>query len=149
MQLFVPSDLAFRCDEQGLGIPVNKAKDEIERAAKEAGIAICVLLPGVFAESGLNTGYVYRLHSHFCLLSWVFYFGGRRKTLNTDAECCGRLLGVDVVNNRIVFSGDSKKQVLNIWSVLLSSSTYTPYMNTLHTQRRLPDLFHYRPQAKY
>lgn len=58
VQLFVPSDLAFRCDEQGLRISVNKEKDDVERAAREAGVATCVILPGVFAESGLNTGYV-------------------------------------------------------------------------------------------
>jgi hypothetical protein len=58
VQLFVPSDLAFRCDEQGLRIGVNKEKDEIERAARKAGIATCVFLPGVFAESGLSTGYL-------------------------------------------------------------------------------------------
>lgn len=56
VQLFVPSDLAFRCDEQGLRIGVNKEKDDVERAAREAGIAVCVILPCVFAESGLNTG---------------------------------------------------------------------------------------------
>jgi hypothetical protein len=56
VQLFVPSDLAFRCDEQGLRIDVNKEKDDVERAAREAGVATCVTLPCVFAESGLNTG---------------------------------------------------------------------------------------------
>ncbi|GLI82144.1 hypothetical protein PoHVEF18_010545 [Penicillium ochrochloron] len=56
VQLFVPSDLAFRCDEQGLRIDVNKEKDNVERAAREAGVATCVILPCVFAESGLNTG---------------------------------------------------------------------------------------------
>lgn len=58
VQLFVPSDLALRSDEQGLRIAVNKDKDEIERAAREAGIATCIFLPGVFAESGLSTAYV-------------------------------------------------------------------------------------------
>ncbi|KAJ5389085.1 uncharacterized protein N7496_000153 [Penicillium cataractarum] len=56
VRLFVPSDLAFRCDEQGLKISVNKDKDDVERAAREAGIATTVILPCVFAESGLNTG---------------------------------------------------------------------------------------------
>lgn len=55
VQLFSPSDLAARYDEQGLQIPVNKAKDEVERAAREAGIPITVILPGNFAEFALNT----------------------------------------------------------------------------------------------
>ncbi|KAK2602396.1 hypothetical protein N8I77_008931 [Diaporthe amygdali] len=55
VQLFCPSDLAARYDEQGLQIPVNKAKDEVERAAKEAGIPTTVVLPGNFAEFALNT----------------------------------------------------------------------------------------------
>lgn len=55
VQLFAPSDLAARYDGQGLQIPVNKAKDEVERAAAEAGIPITVVLPGNFAEFALNT----------------------------------------------------------------------------------------------
>ncbi|KAL1881944.1 hypothetical protein Daus18300_000998 [Diaporthe australafricana] len=55
VQLFSPSDLAARYDEQGLQIPVNKAKDEVERAAREAGIHTTVILTGNFAEFALNT----------------------------------------------------------------------------------------------
>lgn len=55
VQLFAPSDLAARYDGQGLQIPVNKAKDEVERAAAEAGVPITVVLPGNFAEFALNT----------------------------------------------------------------------------------------------
>lgn len=55
VQLFSPSDLAARYDEQGLKIPVNKAKDRVERAAKEAGIPTTVVLTGNFAEFALNT----------------------------------------------------------------------------------------------
>lgn len=55
VQLFSPSDLAARYDEQGRQIPVNKAKDEVEREAKQAGIPITVVLPGNFAEFALNT----------------------------------------------------------------------------------------------
>lgn len=55
VQLFAPSDLAARYDGQGLQIPVNKAKDEVERAAAQAGIPITAVLPGNFAEFALNT----------------------------------------------------------------------------------------------
>jgi uncharacterized protein YbjT (DUF2867 family) len=58
VKLFVPSDLAFRCDDQGLRVPVNKAKFEVEEAAKKAGIPTTIILPGFFAESSLNSGYV-------------------------------------------------------------------------------------------
>nr|XP_036586871.1 NmrA-like family protein (Rossmann-fold NAD(P)(+)-binding protein) [Colletotrichum truncatum]KAF6797428.1 NmrA-like family protein (Rossmann-fold NAD(P)(+)-binding protein) [Colletotrichum truncatum] len=55
VKLFSPSDLAARYDEQGMRIGVNKAKDEVERAAKEAGIPTTVVLIGNFAEFALNT----------------------------------------------------------------------------------------------
>ncbi|KAJ5580266.1 uncharacterized protein N7459_006251 [Penicillium hispanicum] len=55
VQLFVPSDLAFRCDENGLKVPVNKQKDAVEYAAREAGIPVTIILPGLFAESSLET----------------------------------------------------------------------------------------------
>ncbi|KAJ6084587.1 hypothetical protein N7486_011387 [Penicillium sp. IBT 16267x] len=72
VKLFVPSDLAFRCDEQGLRARVNRLKYEVEKAAEAAGIPTTIILPGLFAESALSTG------------------------------------------NRIIFSGDSEHQVLNI-----------------------------------
>ncbi|KAI0453845.1 NAD(P)-binding protein [Xylaria acuta] len=53
VKLFVPSDLSFRVDEQGLQIPANKAKQEVEDAAKAAGVPTAVLLVGVFTESAL------------------------------------------------------------------------------------------------
>ncbi|KAI0551942.1 NAD(P)-binding protein [Xylaria curta] len=53
IKLFVPSDLSFRVDEQGLRIPANKAKQEVENAAKAAGVPTAVLLVGVFTESSL------------------------------------------------------------------------------------------------
>ncbi|KAJ5144597.1 NmrA-like family protein [Penicillium atrosanguineum] len=80
VKLFVPSDLAFRCDAQGLRVPINQLKFEVEEAAKKAGIAMTIVLPGFFAESFLSTG----------------------------------MVGVDVSENRIVFSGDSGHQVVNI-----------------------------------
>jgi hypothetical protein len=55
VKLFVPSDLAARYDEQGLQIGVNRVKDEVERAAKQAGIPTTVVLPGNFAEFALHT----------------------------------------------------------------------------------------------
>ncbi|KAI0971274.1 NAD(P)-binding protein [Xylaria arbuscula] len=54
VKLFVPSDLAFRVDAQGLTIPVNKAKQEVENAAKAAGIPTAVVLVGAFTESAIS-----------------------------------------------------------------------------------------------
>ncbi|KAI3325373.1 NAD(P)-binding protein [Xylariaceae sp. AK1471] len=53
VKLFVPSDLAFRVDKQGLRIPANGAKHEVEEAAKTAGIPTAVVLVGSFTESSL------------------------------------------------------------------------------------------------
>jgi hypothetical protein len=55
VRLFVPSDLAARYDEQGLRIPVNHAKDEVERPARAADIPVTVVLTGNFAEFALAT----------------------------------------------------------------------------------------------
>ncbi|WQF76489.1 Putative NmrA-like domain, NAD(P)-binding domain superfamily [Colletotrichum destructivum] len=55
VKLFSPSDLAARYDEQGLRIGVNKEKDEVEKAARAAGIPTTVVLVGNFAEFALNT----------------------------------------------------------------------------------------------
>ncbi|KAL1305504.1 hypothetical protein AAFC00_002376 [Neodothiora populina] len=55
VKLFVPSDLAARYDEQGLRVPVNKKKDDVEKAAKAAGIPVTIVLVGNFAEFSLNT----------------------------------------------------------------------------------------------
>ncbi|CCF41406.1 hypothetical protein CH063_00396 [Colletotrichum higginsianum] len=55
VKLFSPSDLAARYDEQGLRVSVNKEKDEVEKAAKAAGIPTTVVLVGNFAEFALNT----------------------------------------------------------------------------------------------
>ncbi|KAI1109831.1 NAD(P)-binding protein [Nemania sp. NC0429] len=54
VKLFVPSDLAFRVDEQGLRIPANRDKHEIEAAAKAAGVPTTVVLAGAFVESALS-----------------------------------------------------------------------------------------------
>ncbi|XXH00796.1 CDP-diacylglycerol--glycerol-3-phosphate 3-phosphatidyltransferase [Hypoxylon texense] len=57
VKLFVPSDLGIRAlDEQGLRVPVNKTKDEVERAAKDAGIPTTVVVLGCFAESAFSIG---------------------------------------------------------------------------------------------
>ncbi|KAI0421709.1 NAD(P)-binding protein [Xylaria grammica] len=53
VKLFVPSDLGFRVDKQGLSVPVNKAKQDVEEAAKAAGIPTSVVLVGAFTESAL------------------------------------------------------------------------------------------------
>ncbi|KAH0428238.1 hypothetical protein CcaCcLH18_09128 [Colletotrichum camelliae] len=55
VKLFSPSDLAARYDEQGMRIAVNKNKDDVEKAAKAAGIPTTVVLVGNFAEFALNT----------------------------------------------------------------------------------------------
>lgn len=55
VRLFVPSDLAARYDAEGLSVPVNAAKMKVEEAAKEAGIATTIVLPGNFAEFVLST----------------------------------------------------------------------------------------------
>ncbi|KAI1347686.1 NAD(P)-binding protein [Xylaria sp. FL0043] len=53
VKLFVPSDLGHRVDAQGLTVPVNKAKHEVEEAAKAAGVPTAVVLVGSFTESAL------------------------------------------------------------------------------------------------
>ncbi|OHE94158.1 hypothetical protein CORC01_10496 [Colletotrichum orchidophilum] len=55
VKLFSPSKLAGRYDEQGLKIPVNKAKHEVEEALIAAGIPTTVVLLGNFAEFTLST----------------------------------------------------------------------------------------------
>lgn len=60
VKLFVPSDLGFRCDEEGRRIPVMGAKSAIEDAAREAGIPMTVIWPGVLAESSLSSPSVCR-----------------------------------------------------------------------------------------
>ncbi|PYH76965.1 NAD(P)-binding protein [Aspergillus uvarum CBS 121591] len=80
VQLFVPSDLAARYDEQGMRIPVNNNKGMVEAAAQAAGIPTTVVLPGNFAEFALAT----------------------------------RAMGVDIVNNRIIFTGHSATHPVNL-----------------------------------
>lgn len=59
VKLFVPSDLGPPVhDEQGLRVPVNKAKHEVETAAKDAGIPTATMLVGSFAESAFAIGEV-------------------------------------------------------------------------------------------
>jgi hypothetical protein len=55
VRLFVPSDLAARYDAEGLTVLVNAAKMKVEEAAKKAGIATTIVLPGNFAEFVLCT----------------------------------------------------------------------------------------------
>lgn len=58
VKLFVPSDLGSRVDEERATIPVLKAKAEVEKASKNAGIPTTVVLPGNFAESTFASLYV-------------------------------------------------------------------------------------------
>ncbi|KAI2465646.1 NmrA-like family protein [Annulohypoxylon bovei var. microspora] len=81
VKLFVPSNLGIRVlDEQGLRVPVNKAKYEVEEAAKKASIAMTVVEVGCFAKSTFSIG----------------------------------ILGIDYPSNRLVFTGDSANQQVNI-----------------------------------
>ncbi|KAF5859762.1 hypothetical protein ETB97_002484 [Aspergillus alliaceus] len=59
VQLFVPSDLAARYDEQGMRIPVNQSKGLVETAARDAGIPTAVVLTGNFAEFALATPIIF------------------------------------------------------------------------------------------
>ncbi|KAI1370131.1 hypothetical protein F4677DRAFT_439185 [Hypoxylon crocopeplum] len=90
VKMFSPSDLAARYDEQGLLILVNKAKMEVEMAAKEAGIPTTIVLPGNFAEFALNTP----------------------------------AMGVDFTGNRIVFSGNSAEEQLNLCTRAYVATAY-------------------------
>jgi uncharacterized protein YbjT (DUF2867 family) len=58
VKLFVPSDLGSRVDEERATIPVLRAKAEVEKASKDAGIPTTVVLPGNFVESTFSTQYV-------------------------------------------------------------------------------------------
>ncbi|CAJ2502978.1 Uu.00g103720.m01.CDS01 [Anthostomella pinea] len=80
VNLFVPSDLGFRVDEQGLRVPVNKTKHDVEEAAREAGISTTVVLVGCFAGSSLAFP----------------------------------IMGVDTPGNRLVLTGDSGNQHMNL-----------------------------------
>ncbi|KAI0150617.1 NAD(P)-binding protein [Xylariaceae sp. FL1272] len=53
VKLFVPSDLGFKFDDQGLQIVANRTKKEVEDAAKAAGVPITVVWVGCFTESTL------------------------------------------------------------------------------------------------
>jgi hypothetical protein len=112
VRLFVPSDLAARYDEQGLRIPVNRSKYEVEDAARAAGIPMTVVLPGNFAEFALATPYV-STSLHDDLVSREFSHFADTGLI--------RAMGVDRRNNRILFSGDSERSVLNLWYVKLCS----------------------------
>ncbi|OLN83452.1 Isoflavone reductase-like protein A622-like protein 1 [Colletotrichum chlorophyti] len=80
VKLFSPSKLAAAYDEQGLRIPLNKAKKEVEQLAKATGVPTTVVQLGNFAEFALNTP----------------------------------AMGVDVSGNRLVHSGNSSEERLNL-----------------------------------
>jgi len=54
VKLLLPSDIAHRVDEQGLLIPVNKAKFDVDEAAKQARIPTTVVLPVFFTETAIS-----------------------------------------------------------------------------------------------
>lgn len=55
VKLFVPSNMSHEIDEDGMRLPVNKAKVDVEKAAKEAGVSLATVLPGYLVESSLAT----------------------------------------------------------------------------------------------
>ncbi|OJJ98973.1 hypothetical protein ASPACDRAFT_61651 [Aspergillus aculeatus ATCC 16872] len=55
VRLFVPSGLAARYDAQGLRIPVNQVKKDVELATQAAGIPMTIVLVGNIAEFALAT----------------------------------------------------------------------------------------------
>jgi hypothetical protein len=100
VQLFVPSDLAARYDTEGLSIPVNAAKMEVEEAAKKAGIATTIVLPGNFAEFVLSTPSV------AC---------SSPNQQSRPAKTLCRALGIDLDANRVTYFGNSAEAPLSIW----------------------------------
>lgn len=58
VKLFVPSNMSHQIDEDGMRLAVNKAKVEVENAARDAKIAMATVLPGYLVESSLATPYV-------------------------------------------------------------------------------------------
>ncbi|KAM0237778.1 hypothetical protein ACHAP5_008948 [Fusarium lateritium] len=55
VQLFCPSDFCLRYTEQGMRIPCMKAKADVEKASKNAGIPTTVVHGGNFAEFTFST----------------------------------------------------------------------------------------------
>ncbi|RAH56521.1 NmrA-like family protein [Aspergillus piperis CBS 112811] len=55
VQLFSPSDFCLRYCEQGMRMPCMKAKANVEKASKDAGIPTTVIHVGNFAEFTLST----------------------------------------------------------------------------------------------
>ncbi|KAH6616790.1 hypothetical protein C7974DRAFT_427714 [Boeremia exigua] len=55
VKLFVPSDLGLRYGEEGMLVPVLKRKEDVQEAARKAGIPLTVILIGNFAEYTLGS----------------------------------------------------------------------------------------------
>ncbi|EGU86963.1 hypothetical protein FOXB_02519 [Fusarium oxysporum f. sp. conglutinans Fo5176] len=55
VQLFVPSDLGLRYGEEGMLIPLLKKKEDVQEAARQAGIPLTVILIANFAEYTLGS----------------------------------------------------------------------------------------------
>ncbi|KAK1236865.1 hypothetical protein MKX08_007813 [Trichoderma sp. CBMAI-0020] len=101
VKLFVPSGLGYRIDEEMAAISVLKAKAEVEKASKGAGIPTTVVLPGNLAESTFDS----------------------------------LLLGIDIGGNRIVYTGDSEYQKMNICTRKYIATAYASiFTKTLVSQ---------------
>ncbi|KAM0209898.1 hypothetical protein ACHAQD_010917 [Fusarium lateritium] len=55
VQLFCPSDFCLRYGEQGMRMPCMKAKANVEKASKDAGIPTTIIHAGNFVEFTLST----------------------------------------------------------------------------------------------
>lgn len=55
VKLFSPSDLGLRYGEEGSRLPILKAKEDLEKSCKDAGIPTIVIVIGNFAGFTLNT----------------------------------------------------------------------------------------------
>lgn len=51
----MPSDLGLRYGEQGMLIPLLKKKEDVQEAARQAGIPLTVILIANFAEYTLGS----------------------------------------------------------------------------------------------
>ncbi|XEV07472.1 hypothetical protein FSHL1_012759 [Fusarium sambucinum] len=55
VKLFVPSDLGLRYGEEGMLIPLLRKKEDVQEAARQAGIPLTVILIANFAEFTLGS----------------------------------------------------------------------------------------------
>jgi hypothetical protein len=100
VQLFVPSDLSYKVESDIMKIPALRAKAEVEQAAKNAGISMTIVCPGNLVESTFATPSVPQTSSNW-----------HEKLISA----CLSLVGIDCQKNRIVYSGNSEHEKLNLW----------------------------------